>query len=74
MDFGEGGTTASSRLPTMSPPVHCPAELWSMTLKHFRERKTEEDLTCLWLTVRHVSKNFRDEIEETFMEENIGKT
>ena len=66
-------TTSSSRLPAMSAHVRLPAELWCMTLESFRDSKTQEDLTYLWLTVRHVSTLFRDEIEKLFMEEHMGK-
>lgn len=45
-----------------------------MTLRNLRERKTQEDLTYLWMTVRHVSTLFRDEIEKIFMEEHMAKT
>lgn len=72
--FRESAPTTPSRLPVMSPQVRFPTEIWSMTLEYLRERKTQEDLTYLWTTVRHVSKVFRDEIEKLFVEKHMGKT
>ena len=58
----------------MSPHANTPAEVWSMTLQYLREHKSQEDLTYVWINVRHVWKLLRGEIDEIFMEEDMEKT
>lgn len=60
--------------PTMPSHLHFPAELWSLTIHHFRHRKSPADLTYLWTTVRQVSKQFRQEIEEIFRTKHLPRT
>lgn len=45
-----------------------------MTLQYLREHKSQEDLTYVWINVRHVWKLLRGEIDEIFMEEDMEKT
>ena len=54
--------------------LHFPPELWSLTIQNFRHRKSPEDLTYLWTTVRQVSKQFRQEIEEIYRTEHLPRT
>lgn len=70
----ESAPTTSSSHSNMSPHANLPAELWSMTLQYLRERKSQEDLTYVWINVRHVWKLLRGEIDEIFMEEDMEKT
>ncbi len=58
----------------MSSHSHFPPEIWSLTLHNLRERKGQDDLQYLWTEVRHVSKQFREEIEEIFRIEHLPKT
>ena len=58
----------------MPSHLHFPPELWSLTIQNFRHRKSPEDLTYLWTTVRQVSKQFRQEIEEIYRTEHLPKT
>lgn len=60
--------------PTMPSHLHFLPELWSLTIKNFRHRKSPEDLTYLWSTVRQVSKQFKYEIEEIFRAEHLPRT
>ena len=60
--------------PAMPSHLHFPPELWSITTQNFRHRKSPEDLTYLWTTVRQVSRQFKEEIEELFRTENLPKT
>ena len=60
--------------PAMPTHLHFPPELWSITIQNFRNHRSPEDLTYLWTTVRHVSKQFRHEIEEIFRAEHLPKT
>ena len=39
-----------------------------------RDRKSQAELAYLWMTVRHVSRDFQAEIERLFREEHLGKT
>ena len=54
--------------------LHFPPELWSMTTRNFRHRKSPDELTYLWTTVRRVSRQFKEEIEEIFRTEHLPKT
>ena len=58
----------------MSSRPHFPPEIWGLTLHNLRERKGQDDLQYLWTEVRHVSKQFREEIEEIFRIEHLPKT
>ena len=65
-------------MPAASPAVpshlHFLPELWSITTQNFRHRKSPEDLMYLWITVRHVSRQFKEETEEPFRTEHQPKT
>ncbi len=58
----------------MSSRPRFPPEIWGLTLHNLRERKGQDDLQYLWTEVRHVSKQFREEIEEIFRIEHLPKT
>ena len=60
--------------PAMSFHLHFPPELWSLVIQNLRCRKSPEDLTYLWTTVRHVSRQFREEIDYLFLIEHLPKT
>lgn len=51
-----------------------PPEVWSLTIPHLRHRKSPDDLTYLWSTVRHVNRLFQEKIEELFRTEHLPKT
>ena len=59
---------------TMPSHLHFPPEVWSLTIQNFRHHKSPEDLTYLWTTVRQVSKQFRQEIEEIYRTEHLPRT
>lgn len=54
--------------------LHFPPEIWGLTLQNFRQRKSQDELAYLWTTVRYVSRQFRNEIEEIFRTEHLPKT
>ena len=58
----------------MPSNLYLPPEVWSLTLQEFCCRKTQDDLTYLWTTVRHVCKQFKVEIEDIFCSEHLPKT
>ena len=58
----------------MSSCPSFPPEIWNLTLRNLRERKSQADLQYLWTEVRHVSKQFQQEIEEIFRTEHLPKT
>lgn len=58
----------------MSTLPSFPPELWSETLKQVRDWKSEEELIYLWTTLRHVSRQFKVEIEHIFRTEHLPKT
>lgn len=58
----------------MSSHLRFPPELWSITTQNFRHRKSPDDLTYLWTAVRHVSRQFKAEIEDIFLTEHLPKT
>ena len=60
--------------PVMSSHLYFPPEIWSITLNNFREYQTQEELAYLWTTARHVSRQFKEEIEEIFRTEHLPKT
>ena len=51
-----------------------PPEIWNLTLHNLRDRKSQADLQYLWTEVRHVSKQFQEEIEAIFRTEHLPKT
>lgn len=63
----------SSLPPAISAHVHVPAEIWSMTLNQISEMGTDEDLAYLWMTVRRVSRLFRDDVERFFRKDHLHK-
>lgn len=60
--------------PTMPSRPSFPPEIWSITLGNLRERQSQEELTYLWTTARHVCRQFKEEIEEIFRTEHLPKT
>ena len=62
--------------PPTTMPSHppFPPELWSITIQNFRHRTSPDDLTYLWTSVRHVSRQFKEEIENIFRTEHLPKT
>lgn len=58
----------------MPSHLHFPPELWSITMQNFRHRKSPDELTYLWTTLRHVSRQFKEEIETIFRTEHLPKT
>lgn len=57
----------------MDPSLFLPPELWSIALQNLRSRKSQPELTYLWTTVRHVSRQFMHEVEDIFVEEHLPK-
>ena len=57
---------------TMS--IRLPSEVWRITLHYLRDRKSQDELTYLWTTVRHVCRQFKEEMEEIFRMEHLPKT
>ena len=61
-------------VPAMSSHLHFPPELWSITTGNFRHRKSPDELEYLWTAVRHVSRQFKEEVEDIFRTEHLPKT
>lgn len=57
----------------MSSAPYFPPEIWSLALQNLRDRKSQDELTYLWTTLRHVSRQFKEEIEEIFRTEHLPK-
>ena len=64
----------ATAIPALPSHLHFPPEVWSMTTENFRHRKSPDELTYLWTTVRHVSRQFKEEIEDIFRTEHLPKT
>lgn len=64
----------ATAIPALPSRLHFPPEVWSMTTQNFRHRKSPDELTYLWTTVRHVSRQFKEEIEDMFRTEHLPKT
>lgn len=59
---------------SMPSHLHFPPEIWSITTQNFRRLKSPDELTYLWTTVRHVSKQFKEEVEDIFSTEHLSMT
>lgn len=51
------------------PPVRFPTEVWLRILQCLKTDKTE-----LWMTMRHVSRAFKEGVETIFRERHLPKT
>lgn len=58
----------------MSNRPSFPPEVWGLTLNHCREWESQDELTYLWTTVRHVSRQFKAAVEDIFKTEHLSKT
>lgn len=58
----------------MSSHLYFPPEVWSLTLQKLRSWKSQDELTYAWTTVRHVCRQFKEEVEEIFRTEHVPKT
>lgn len=64
----------SSTASAMSSHLYFPPEVWSLTLQKLRSWKSQDELTYAWTTVRHVCRQFKEEVEEIFRTEHVPKT
>jgi hypothetical protein len=58
----------------MSTDFSFPPEVWSLTLHNLRDLKSQDELTYLWTTVRHVCRQFMTEVESIFRTQHLPKT
>lgn len=58
----------------MSTGPSFPPGVWSITLHYLRDLKSQDELTYLWTTVRHVSRQCKTEVEDIFRTEHLPKT
>ena len=54
--------------------LHFPPEILMNITENFRCRKSPDELSYLWTTVRLVSKQFKDDVEDIFRTEHLPKT
>lgn len=58
----------------MPPHLRFPPEIWRNVTDNFRCRKSPDELSYLWTSVRLVSKQFKDDVEDIFRVEHLPKT
>lgn len=59
---------------SMLTSLSLPPEVWSLTLRNFRDLRSQNELVYLWTTVRHVCRQFKIEVEDIFRMEHLPKT
>ena len=62
---------ATSAMPSR---LRFPPEILTNITDNFRCRKSPDELSYLWTTVRLVSKQFKDDVEDIFQTEHLPKT
>ncbi len=58
----------------MSTGLALPPELWGLTLNHLCEWKSQDELTYLWTTLRHVCRQFKAVVEDVFRTQHLPRT
>lgn len=58
----------------MSTGLALPPEIWGLTLDHFRELKSQDELIYLWTTLRHVCRQFKATLEDLFKAQHLPRT
>ena len=58
----------------MPSHLRFPPEIWRNITQNFRCRKSPDELSYLWTTVRQVSKQFQEDVEDIFRSEHLPKT
>lgn len=75
-DHGNSPTAMSKSLDLLAVPskhLSLPMEVWGMIIKELRNRRSQDELANLWMTVRNVSIFFKIEVEKLFVEEHLVK-
>ena len=61
-------------IPIMATKPSFPPEILGLVLNSLCCDRTQDDLTCLWTSLRHVCHHFKVTIENTFKTDHIPKT